>query len=348
MSKPEIPDYENFVSWIKTSLKNNEIPTLNQADLELQILNGDAGFRRYFRINSSLPMLAVYAPPASENSTAFLQIAEYLRKLGVRAPAVINFDVKHGFLLVEDLGENLFLDTVNEINADTMYSQALMLLLRIQQGAIDYSIFPVYSREKLRDEMNLFPEWFVGKMLGLELSEQEQKIIDETFTLLEKSAVSQPQVIVHRDFHSRNLINSEDGNFGVVDFQDAVAGPITYDLVSLLKDCYVQWPQEQVNRWLKAYANMAIEVGVIPSVSQDEFMRWFDWIGLQRHIKVLGIFCRLSLRDGKQAYLNNLPLVLHYVRQILENYSEFTDFRVWFERSLMPIINKQDWMQQKV
>lgn len=169
-------------------------------------------------------------------------------------------------------------------------------------------------------------------------------MLDSVFEQLENSATGQPQVLVHRDFHSRNLLVTEGGAPGVVDFQGALLGPVTYDLVSLLRDCYIRWPREDVKRWALAYGNMALEVGILPAaVSEKEFLRWFDLMGLQRHIKVLGIFARLALRDGKQAYLQDLPLVIRYVLEVAEEYSEFKPFVDWFKTECLPKLATQDW-----
>lgn len=348
MNKIEQFREDDFTLWLRTSLREHNFAPESDGDIALVPLSGDAGFRRYFRLNTPEPLLAVYAPPDTEDSRAFTRINEFLRKQHLRAPLIIASDLSKGYLLVEDLGASLLLAHLNEDDVDTLYSQALLLLLRIQQSPLDYSVFPLYDEKKLRAEMNLFPEWFVEKQLGLTLSDSEKRLIENTFDLLERSAQEQPQVVVHRDFHSRNLIFSDDGNFGVIDFQDAVIGPLTYDLVSLLKDCYIEWPAERVQRWMMAYANLAIEVGITPAVPEEKFTRWFVWMGLQRHIKVLGIFCRLSLRDNKHHYLYDLPLVVRYVRAALEEYPELADFSLWFEKTLMPIINKQAWMLDSV
>lgn len=336
---------EVFETWVRQTLKEHDFQTQNNDHAVLTPLTGDAGFRRYYRVNTREPLLAVYAPPATEDSRAFVRISQFLRAQNVRSPLVVATDFERGYLLVEDLGEDLLLPHLNEHEVDTCYSHALMILLRMQQSSLDHSIFPTYDREKLRAEMQLFPTWFVEKKLGLELSASEKQLIESTFQLLEDSACEQPQVVVHRDFHSRNLLFAEDGNYGVIDFQDAVIGPLTYDLVSLLKDCYIEWSDEKVERWMSAYANMAIDVGITPPVSLEKFRRWFVLMGLQRHIKVLGIFCRLSLRDHKHRYLNDLPLVLRYVRKALEQMPELSGFYAWFEQSLMPIVNQQDWMR---
>lgn len=339
---------EAFESWVQAALLDRGLQAQESAGFSLIPLSGDAGFRRYYRINTVQPILAVYAPPATEDSRAFIRISQFLRAQGVHAPQVLASDLERGFLLVEDLGTDLLLQHLREPDVDSYYSHALMILLHLQQSPLDYAVFPIYDRAKLRQEMALFPEWFVQKKLGLTLSENDKKLIDKTFQLLEDSAEEQPRVVVHRDFHSRNLLFSEDGNYGVIDFQDAVLGPLTYDLVSLLKDCYVEWPDEKVERWMIAYANMAVEVGVAPVVSVEQFRRWFLLMGLQRHIKVLGIFCRLSLRDNKHNYLNDLPLVLRYVRKALAQVPELRDFHDWFEDNVMPAVTREPWMQDSV
>ena len=337
-------EYLAFKAWVGSEIQNNEIH-LDQ-ELQLSVLHGDAGFRKYFRLNTKEPLLAVYAPPATEDNRGFDRIARFLYEGGIRAPKILATDFSHGFFLLQDLGPDLLLKYLQDETVDTLYSHALMLLLRLQQCTLDYSVFPAYETEKLREEMMLFPEWFVEKHLGLELNEGEQQMLDDLFSELEKNAAEQPKVVVHRDYHSRNLIYEETGNFGVVDFQDAVIGPVSYDLVSILKDCYVSWEPERVERWALAYANMAAEIGIMPPVSREKFIRWFDWMGLQRHLKVLGIFCRLSLRDGKDDYLNDLPLVVQYTRDTLAKYKELTVFSEWFEATLMPIINqKKSWMK---
>lgn len=337
----------DFATWVQDVLNQRDFKTRDGGKVALRPLSGDAGFRRYFRMNTGEPLLAVYAPPATEDSRAFIRISEFLRAQNVRSPLVVASDFEKGYLLVEDLGEDLLLPHLNLNDVDTCYSHALMILLRLQQSTLDHSVFPVYDRKKLRAEMQLFPQWFIEKKLGITLNASEQELIDNTFTILEDSACEQPQVVVHRDFHSRNLLYAEDGNYGVIDFQDAVIGPLTYDLVSLLKDCYIEWPDEKVESWMTAYANMAVEVGILAPVSLETFRRWFVLMGLQRHIKVLGIFCRLSLRDNKHAYLNDLPLVLRYVGKALKQVPELSEFRSWFEQDLMPLINQQAWMREK-
>lgn len=310
-----------------------------------QALPGDAGFRRYFRLSCEPSLLAVHAPPDTEDSQAFLDIARLLRESGVLTPLVLVSELQQGFLIIEDLGGTLLLDVLQSDNADALYAGALESLLHVQSCQTDYAVFPPYDRDKLRQEMALFDEWFVRRLLGVSPSIAEIRMLDTLFQLLEDSAVEQPQVVVHRDYHSRNLIYRETGLPGVIDFQDAVIGPWTYDLVSLLRDCYITWPHEQVQQWALRYARLAHRAELIPAVDEAQILRWFDLMGLQRHIKVLGIFARLSLRDGKHRYLNDLPAVMRYTLSVARQYPECSRFVQWFEASLMPIIEKSDWYE---
>jgi aminoglycoside/choline kinase family phosphotransferase len=229
------------------------------------------------------------------------------------------------------------------VNAEILYGEALLVLLRLKQ--IPHSIVSVaeYNKSLLLKEMNLFRQWFVGELLAYAPSIEEEKLIAAAFDFLADQALSQPQVLVHRDYHSRNLIYREAKAPGVIDFQDAVWGPITYDLVSLLRDCYIRWPPERVRQWAMGYGNMAYEIGLLPMTSSQQFLQWFDTMGLQRHIKVLGVFARLSLRDGKHGYLNDLPLVIRYVLEIANQYPQTQVFASLFEEKLLPLCVSQAW-----
>lgn len=306
-------------------------------------LSGDAGFRRYFRLFSKPSMLAVYAPPSTEDMDAFINIGQHLRRHGVLAPAIAAFDRPQGFMLIEDFGASMLFDELNNDTVESLYSQALNGLLKIQLTPKNSDVLPIYSANKLYSEMALFTEWFVPELLAYEMADEERQVLEDWFTLLQQSALEQSQVVVHRDYHSRNLVYREDGLPGVIDFQDAVIGPMTYDVVSLLRDCYISWPDDKVRRWALSYAKIAAESGVCQPVSEQQYLRWFDLMGLQRHIKVLGIFARLSLRDGKHGYLNDLPLVIEYVLRISKNYPEAKLFVDWFELKLMPLIKQQAW-----
>lgn len=322
----------------------------------LQSLSGDAGFRRYYRLNSEPSLLAVYAPVEHEDSKTFVAIARYLRSQGIQAPEVVAEDFDHGYLLVEDFGDQLFSDQLmlDDGSANGLYSQAMTTLLRLQLCPVmtipaadgeSMLTLPNYDQSRLREEMSLFHEWFLPQLLGYSLSDDERMLLDAVYLQLEGAALQQPQVWVHRDYHSRNLIYREGQPPGVIDFQDAVRGPITYDLVSLLRDCYVRWPPEQVRQWALAYGDMAVESGLMAPVTQNGFMRWFDWMGLQRHLKVLGIFSRLYLRDGKAGYLQDIPLVIRYTLEVASSYPEFADFTYWFREKILPLCEQQDWYE---
>lgn len=320
------------------------MPTAGTEELGLEPLSGDAGARRYFRIAAQPDRLAVYAPPESEDSKTFVELADFLRQQGVHAPRVYAKDYNRGFLLIDNLGDRLYLADLDPGSVEALYGEALSTLLRLQQSPPPEPKLPDYSSDKLLQEMELFPEWFVTQLLGYELDASEGLLIKQSFDALVESALEQPSCFVHRDYHSRNLIHRECAPPGVIDFQDAVWGPFTYDLVSLLRDCYIRWPREDVERWALAYANMAKEVGLAPSdMSAQQFMRWFDLMGVQRHLKVLGIFARLALRDNKPAYLEDLPLAMRYTLEVLEAYPEFNDFTAWFKGNLLPLAEKQDW-----
>lgn len=320
------------------------MPAANSENLALRQLPGDAGARRYFRMGAEPEWLAVYAPPESEDSKTFVALAGYLRQQGVRAPRVHAADYERGFLLIDSLGDRLYLNDLDEASVEALYGEVLLTLLRLQQSPPPLPAIPEYSREKLLEEMDLFPRWFVSQLLGYELNASERLLIKQTFDELVASALEQPSCFVHRDFHSRNLIHRECSPPGVIDFQDAVWGPFTYDLVSLLRDCYVRWPREHIERWALAYANMAREVGVAPAdMSAEQLLRWFDLMGLQRHFKVLGIFARLALRDNKRAYLEDLPLVMRYLLEVLEAYPRFNELAAWFKEKLLPRAEAQAW-----
>ncbi len=288
-------------------------------------------------------LIAAYSPPTTENNAAFLAIDNYLFEHGVRVPKIVAYDEVRGFFLMEDLGATMLLEHLTPETVNGHYAEAFAELLKIQQCPPAAHIFPAYDAPKLLQEMQLFPQWFVQALLGHSLSASEEAMLAETFEHLLASAQEQPQVVVHRDFHSRNLVYAEGISPGVIDFQDAVIGPVTYDVVSLLRDCYIAWPDEQVNNWLRAYGAMAMDAGIIPDVPEAQLQGWFDLMGLQRHIKVLGIFARLSLRDGKHGYLNDLPLVLAYVRRVCHQHSAMQPFIEWFDKTLLPLAEQQTW-----
>ncbi len=309
---------------------------------------GDAGFRRYWRIDSTPSWLVVYAPPEHEDSLAFVRKAHRLRAAGVRAPAIAAVDFGQGFLLVEDFGHVHALDQLDAKRFESIYDLADGALLALQSCPADATVFPPYDADKLRAEMRLFPEWFLGQLLEMPLDAGAARLIGELEQVLLESALVQPQVPVHRDYHARNLmvIPGEDGipaELGVIDFQDAVIGPVTYDLVSLYRDCYIRWPRERISGRVRQYLDRAVAAGILPPTEPATFQRWFDLMGLQRHIKVLGIFARLWLRDGKHRYLADLPLVMRYVIEVARAHRVSSEFAAWFESEVVPRAERCSW-----
>lgn len=294
---------------------------LDTAQFQIEPASNDASFRRYFRVTiKNQTLLLMDAPPEQENTQPFIIIANYLVAHGIHAPKIAAHDVESGFLLLSDFGDRAYLDELNEQSANTLYKAAIDSLIAMQLMPINKISLPEYDNTLLQQEMALFPEWFLDKHLAI----KAPTFLVETFNLLSDSALEQPQVFVHRDYHSRNLMHTEYNSPGIIDFQDAVIGAITYDLVSLLRDCYIEWSDDKIAHWLDYYYLQALENKLLNrTISFDKFIQWFDWMGLQRHLKVLGIFARLNYRDGKSSYMNDLPLTLKYVRKISAKYSEF-------------------------
>jgi len=317
----------------------------------LSMVSGDASFRRYFRASwQGHSYIAVDAPPQHENSSAFIRVCRMLRAAGVRAPEIFASDLERGFLLLEDFGDSQLLPTLSRLQSEgesqragAIYQSALQTLLLIQRSPEKERLDP-YDRDQLRSEMQLFSDWFCKAFLELELSDSEHAVVDQAMHFLEEAALSQPTVMVHRDFHSRNLMLLDDSAvpaLGVIDFQDAVHGPYSYDVVSLLRDCYLRWEPETVNLWALTYWQAARVEGLLADVSEAQFLRDFDLMGLQRHLKVMGIFCRLSLRDNKSRYLADIPLVIQYFLEVSRRYPELGDFVEWFNRRALPVANQR-------
>lgn len=327
-----------LAQWVAQQLPNND------ALPELRSLGSDASFRRYFRFSQGLDLLAVDAPPASEDSNQFIAMAQFIAQQGVRSPRIIAADPALGFLLVEDFGDQLLARTLNTDNAETLYQLALDNLLKLHKSSDNPTLIPRYDRHLLRRELDIFTDWFVHQLLGYPVNAEELALLDKTFVQLEDIALNQPQSFVHRDYHSRNLILCDNGDLGVIDFQGALWGGITYDLASLLRDCYLRWPAQHVTQWALSYRQHAIAADLIDkTISEKTFLRWFDWLGLQRHIKVLGIFARLSLRDGKNHYLQDIPLVIRYVLEVAKQYPELSPFADWFQTRLLPLAVTHTW-----
>lgn len=311
---------EALSSWLRQDL-NLAVDTLRPA-------SSDASFRRYFRAHvGGKSYIVMDAPPSHEDVQPFIKIAALLRAAGVQAPEIHAQELGQGFLLLCDFGSRPYLASLNADTAPRLYADALDSLVRMKQGVdIEGSGLPSYDEPMLRREMDLFPEWFLNRLLGREVGAAESALLERTWARLVKNALEQPSVCVHRDYHSRNLMITDVGNPGVIDFQDAVIGPITYDLVSLLKDCYISWPRAQVEQWVYDYHRRLEGEGLLGAVDAGQFLRWFDLMGLQRHIKVLGIFSRLYLRDGKPGYLGDVPRVMDYVVDACERHPDMAEF----------------------
>ncbi|MGN2252434.1 aminoglycoside phosphotransferase family protein [Frateuria sp. GZRe12] len=335
--------------------------TLHDDTLTLTPASSDASFRSYWRTQGEDGWIVMDSPPALEDPAPWLAIGQRLRDAGLHAPVVLAHDLAQGFLVIEDFGRQDYLSCLNPDTADALYAQAMDALLRIQAN-VDGSDLPPYNRAFLQRELELMPEWFLQRHLGYTPECEEWDVIEQAFTVLLHNAAEQPRVFVHRDFHSRNLMQVQDKpsgalrplclttlieagpraelggqpmlrNPGIIDFQGALHGPLAYDLASLLRDCYIAWDETRVAQWVEQYRQRAQQAGLLDAtVGRERFQRWFDLIGLQRHIKVLGIFCRLWYRDGKRGYLADLPRVLGYVLTVAHRYPELADLAALIER----------------
>ena len=308
--------------------------------------SADASFRRYFRATFADRTLVVMdAPPQHEDCRPFIRIAQLFGQAGVHVPQVIAQDLQQGFLLLGDLGNTTYLQALNTDNSRELYGDACNALIKIQLAS-QKNVLPLYDEAMLMREMHLFPEWYIGKHLNVMLTDKHKATLETIFQRIVQNNLAQPHVYVHRDYHSRNLMlisrpapparsptslppaGERDAgslreylfNPGILDFQDAVYGPITYDLASLFKDAYISWKEADVLDWLIRYWENAREAGLPAHADFGEFYRDYEWMGVQRHLKVLGIFARLYHRDGKDGYLKDLPLVMKYLRNVCERY----------------------------
>jgi aminoglycoside/choline kinase family phosphotransferase len=302
---------------------------LNQVVKEpytLTTASADASFRRYFRVHvEAATLIAMDAPPPQEDCRPFVMTAGLFAQAGLNVPTIIAQDIKQGFLLLSDLGDDTYLSVLNLDNAKRLYGDACQALIQLQLAS-QPDVLPNYDEALLTREMQLFPDWYLSKHLNVILNDKQQATLNKTFDLLNKNILNQPQVFVHRDYHSRNLMATAVNNPGVLDFQDAVYGAITYDLVSLFKDAYISWPEEALMDWVVRYWQAAKKVNLPVNEDFGIFYRDFEWMGVQRHIKVLGIFARLYHRDGKAGYLNDMPLVMDYLKKACERYVELRPF----------------------
>ena len=317
-------------SWLKQ--------VLPAKTFSLSTASADASFRRYFRVHvGGETLIAMDAPPPQEDCTPFVKVAKLMLDAGLNAPKVIAQDLTQGFLLLSDLGDDTYLSKLNAENAQVLYGDATDALIKLQLASKP-DILPSYDEALLTREMNLFPDWYIAKHLGVALEANRDAVLRATFATLNQNILSQGQVYVHRDYHSRNLMICE-ANPGVLDFQDAVYGAITYDLVSLLKDAYIAWDEEQIIDWAVRYWQPAKKAGLPVPQDFSEFYRDFEWMGAQRHIKVLGIFARLNYRDGKSNYLKDMPLVMQYLRKVCGRYVEL--------RPMLKLLNALEGFEEK-
>lgn len=314
-------------AWLTTVLCSDQF--------KIKYLAGDASFRRYARVYfEEKSFILMDAPPEQEDCIPFVSIDEYLDQHDVRVPHIEAKDLVLGVLLLEDFGDIVLAKNLNQHSVDPYYQQCFLQLLQLQAIEPNH-LFPTYSHEKLWAEMELFNAWTLPS-LGIQFDESAQAIVKHAFQALVDNAIMQPQVIVHRDFHSRNLMVLEhEQQLGVIDFQDAVVGPDTYDLISLVRDAYVQWDEPRVIDWITEFYEL-LPASSKANRSLAQFIQDADFISLQRHIKILGIFVRLYERDGKQNYLADLPLVMWYVVQISQKYPELHDFYLLLEQYVLP------------
>jgi aminoglycoside/choline kinase family phosphotransferase len=313
------------LAWTRSALRDPQA--------QLESASADASFRSYWRSQSGdRTWIVMDAPPDKEDIRPWLDIAQRLNAAGLHAPEIQASDAELGFVLMADLGTRLYLPALNEKTVDGLYADALDAMLGMQIR-VDAADLPPYDESRLVAEMELMPTWFLTRHLGFTPECDDWDVIELAFRALVSAAVAQPQAFVHRDYHSRNLLIADDNNPGILDFQDAVRGPVTYDLVSLLRDCYIAWPEPRIDAWVEDYRQRLVGAG-ITDADCATFRRSFDLMGLQRHIKVLGIFCRLWYRDGKAGYLNDLPLVWKYTREVGLRHAEIAPLIGLIERAL--------------
>ncbi|MEM6405707.1 MAG: phosphotransferase [Pseudomonadota bacterium] len=299
----------------------------------LTTASADASFRRYFRVHQpgQASQIVMDAPPDKEDCRPFVDCAARLHAAGVHVPHIMAQDLAQGFLLLEDLGDRLYLHELTTENADTLYGAACRALIRMQSAGVTAGLAQ-YDAILLRQELQLFEDWFLHAYLRLTLTPAEQTMLHTCFTALVEQAVQQPQVLVHRDFHARNLLVCATDSPGIIDFQDAVLGPVTYDLVSLWRDSYIAWSPERVDTWLADYTEQAIAQGMLTVEQGSQMPRWFDWMGVQRQLKIAGIFARLHLRDGKSSYLADIPQTLAYIALAAERQSELRSLAAFIQQ----------------
>lgn len=347
--------FERLLEWLNTCE-----PLNNQTYSEPVAASNDASFRRYYRINianhtqtgQAQSYIIMDAPPAQEDCEPFIRISAQLQEMGLNAPQVLAQDLQLGFLLLTDLGNDTYLSVLNDQTVDVLYNDAFDALITLQQKGKAYkNTLPAYSNTMLTNEMALFSDWLCHTHLELNMGMLEKSAWEKTQSVLIKSAQAQPQNFVHRDYHSRNLMQVQNlpyptgrtglvKNPGILDFQDAVWGPVTYDVVSMIRDCYIAWPAEQVRDWQRSYFLKSCEAHLFLKNEWDGFVKAMDLMGVQRHLKAAGIFARLNHRDGKDGYLNDIPTTLNYVVEVSSQYPELYDLAKWVEKKILPAMER--------
>ncbi|HEX5313699.1 MAG TPA: phosphotransferase [Gammaproteobacteria bacterium] len=324
----------------KTALADFCAAALGLAAVALEPASADASFRRYFRLRlaEGATLIAMDSPPAREALASFLAVARAFGGCGLHVPRVVAADETHGFALVEDLGSETYLARLRS-GADPapLYGAAIEALVRLQ--CLHDAGLPVYDGEQLTAETALFSDWLLERHLALKLGATERALVERSGERLSALALAQPRVAVHRDYHSRNLMIAAPLP-GILDFQDAVLGPVSYDLVSLLKDCYIAWPRERILAWLRRYRELAEASDIPVGRDEAEFLRWFETMGMQRHLKAAGIFARLYHRDGKPDYLADIPRTLRYVVEAAEKLPEFADLGAFIAARVLPALTE--------
>lgn len=333
------PRLAQLTQWVCAPLSRIANRTVGASDIAIRPASEDASFRRYWRVTLDADSFVIMdAPPEHEDCRPFIDVSARLIGAGIAAPEVLANDLERGFLLLTDLGTTQYLAVLNSDNVDTLYQGAFQALLRMQQR-VDPEGLPEYDRERLMMEMSLFPQWLLQRHLGLDLGASESVELENIMQALASMALEQPRVFVHLDYHSRNLMLGSDSEVdqrpGVLDFQDARRGPITYDLVSLLRDCYIRWPAEQVAAWSDAY-RLRLREADVADIDADQWQRWFDWMGVQRHLKAAGIFARLNHRDGKSWFLKDIPRTVTYIRDVAQGYPELKPLGKLVEQHVLP------------
>ena len=328
------PRLERLQRWLEQDLRF--------ADYAIAPASADASFRRYFRVTrpGREPLIVMDAPPDREDVAPYLRIASMLRQFGVHAPRVLERSEPDGFLLLTDLGTRMYLPELAQPGqADALYADALDALVLIQaRGDEAARQLPPYDEKLLRFEMSLFPDWLLQRHLALELTTAEVEVLRAGMAALVVNALEQPQVFVHRDYHSRNLMVCPGANPGILDFQDAVRGGLTYDVVSLLRDSYIAWPQPRVVQWALAFRRKLLAAGRDAGRDDTQFLRWFDLMGVQRHLKIGGIFARLWHRDGKAGYLADIPRTLEYAVGSCARHEDFAALGRLIELRVLPAV----------